>query len=465
MGTELVDHRYTFSEHKGNVWLFLLLMLTFVRGIGYVVVIPPWQAPDETGHFEYAWLIANSGKFPEPETSAAFEQELLGSLYEWQYGEFIQRPLPDRMPLRLDDLPRNVFAARSRTISDPRFSLSYVWQALFLYPFRHQDLAFQLYVARISSVLLNIGIIWVAWHIFRLLLPRRPLLITAMTAALVFWPQHTFINSMVGEGALAEFMVVIVLYSWVRLFGAQNVYLSVLGIVFGTFLGIWTKTTAAFLIPVNFGLFVWWARKNVIRRWNQLYWLYAFLFLIVLGLGGWLWSRSALGANVLTKAQMLFDGSSVAWIDIRGMTLGEALLSTHDSLWANFGWMSIAVSERWYGAILFVTVLGLIGWFWTWNRGGARDWHGVLMTSFWAIAWVVFIWVALLSKGESGYYQYQGRYLFPIAVPHIFLVLKGLDRLFLTSSKPWVFRLLLLSLIGFDVWCSVGYIWIYYYGG
>ena len=45
-------------------WLALFLTLALVRGLLYAVATPPWQAPDENGHFEYAWLIAHLERLP-----------------------------------------------------------------------------------------------------------------------------------------------------------------------------------------------------------------------------------------------------------------------------------------------------------------------------------------------------------------------------------------------------------------
>ena len=104
------------SDKRG--WLALLLSLTLIRGLIYLSVTPPWQSPDETGHFEYAWLIAHLGLLPTEDTlSPPFERELLNSLYEWRYGEYIGRTLPGQMPARLNDLPSQIFAQHSRTVA------------------------------------------------------------------------------------------------------------------------------------------------------------------------------------------------------------------------------------------------------------------------------------------------------------------------------------------------------------
>jgi hypothetical protein len=283
-----------------------------------------------------------------------------------------------------------------------------------------------------------------------------------MVAVLVFWPQHTFINSMVGEGALAELMAVVVLYGWIWLFSGEGDYRIVAYIILGTLLGIWSKTTAAFLIPLNFGLFLWWFRRKS-WHWRLIHWLYLFGSILAIGLALWGWSQSTLGKGMLVKISTLLDGSGLLWMDQRGVTFGKALLFTHDSFWANFGWMSLGVSERWYGALLLLTLLGFIGFIW--NQADVEKWRTFLLMSFGVVALAVYVWAALLSKRSSSYYQFQGRYLFPIAVSYVFILMKGLYNLFSKIVQFRISVLLLLLMIGFDLWCMVGYIWPYYYGG
>jgi len=239
-------------------WTFLLLSLALVHGLIYAAVVPPWQGPDETGHLEYAWVLVRLGRVPGREDlSPSFEQELLASLYEWRYGEFTGSPLSEQMPTRTSQLPDSSHARYSRPLLSERFSLAYVWQALFLLPLQHQDLALQLFVARLSSVLLNVAIVWLAFLSALELFPSRRELAVLMAAVVLFVPQHTFVNSTVGDGALAELMACLVVYSWILAFRRGLKVWNVGAILVATAIGVWTKNTAAFLIPANLGLAVW----------------------------------------------------------------------------------------------------------------------------------------------------------------------------------------------------------------
>mgnify|MGYP001069850402 CR=1 FL=1 len=447
--------------NKRYSWLCLFLCLTLIRGLISAATIPPWQAPDETGRFEYAWLIARLGRVPTREDiSATFEQELLASLYEWHYDEFTHRPLPEQMPVQKLDLPPQNFARRS-PVRSGRFSLSYVWQALFLFPFRSQNLAFQLFVARLSSVLLNLGIIWLAWRTFKELAFCRTKLVVLMTAVMVFLPQHTFINSTVGDGTLAEAMACLVLYSWVCLFRGGSGMWKVLGIVLGTLIGMWSKVTAAFLIPVDIALALWWLLKQHRRAWAWRHTVYVCVGVAFVGLGLWAWSSSALGTRAFHSLQQLLDSTELIWVDERGITFGKALLLTYDSFWANFGWMALPVGKRWYGAVMAFSLLSVVGWMAKSPQETKTSFGAlVIMILSFLMAVLIFVVEVLLLKP---YYSFQGRYLFPVLVPYTFLLVNGLDKLFLLHQRWCIAVFLLLSLVCFDAWCFAGYILPYFY--
>jgi hypothetical protein len=443
-------------------WLWLLLALALVRGLIYATVTPPWQAPDETGHFEYAWLIAHEGRLPSQDhLSPAFEGELLSSLYEWRYGEYVGRPLPAVMPTQLADLPGNVFARNSRTVLSGRFSLAYLWQALFLRPVGGQDLTLQLFMARLSSVLLSLGIIWLAFRTFSELVPSRPKTVLAMTLVVVLIPQHTFINSTVGDGTLAELMACIVLYCWVLLFARGARLLPVLAIVLGTLLAVLSKTTAVFLIPLDLGLALWWSLRQDRQLWRPRHFVYLGIGVVAVGIGAWLASHSPLGANTLKTIQALLTSRGLSLVDAGGMTLDQALLASYDSFWANFGWMAVQTSPRWYGAILLATAIAALGWL----KGKkeeqvASSWAAILMGVALLSAFGVFVWAALLSPGGQ-YYQFQGRYLFPAVIPLAFLLVGGWMKLMPRRQDVLLAGVLFLAV--FDAWCMMGYIIPYFY--
>jgi len=250
-------------------WLALLLALALLRGALYAVIVPPWQSPDETGHFEYVWLLAHLRRVPvRADASPGFEGQLIDSLYRWRFGEYIARPLPAERPDRLSAMPRPTMVSRTRTLGG-RFSLAYVVQALATVPLLHKGLEAQLLAVRLSSVLLNAWIVAAAYLTFRVLFPDRELAAVLAAAIVLLNPQHTFINATVGDGTLAEAGAALAVYGWTRAFGRRFGPLEAVAIAVGTVIANLSKNTAVFLIPADALLALWWVVRRFWRGWRS----------------------------------------------------------------------------------------------------------------------------------------------------------------------------------------------------
>ncbi len=396
------------SDDGGWRWAALLVGLALVRGLLYAALIPPWQAPDEPWHFRQAWRIARGGlqRALERESLQSFERERMASLYEWRFGEFF-RPLPDRMP---ESPPWE---------GDAPFSLSYVWLALWIWPVRHEDIVTQLYMARLGNVVLSAFIAWVAWRVFTLIAPPGPLR-AAMGMLVVFLPQHTFINSSVTDGTLAELAGTAAFYGWAKAFRNRLGVRELFTILLGLGVAIWSKRTALFLMPMTLILLVgylFWGLFARRQRWRQ---RAAALAVAAVGISllGW----TAWHSPVIRVA--------FGWLESDGSWgppadhLDAQLLLTFDSFWAHFGWLRVPLSDRWSGALLLLCLLAAIGWMgWGWRSVvlGFPRWAVGMMGGYFLTGLGAFI--GFLSRHPA---YAQGRYLFPLVVPFSFLFVGGL---------------------------------------
>jgi hypothetical protein len=440
----------------------LFLGLALVRGLIYAAAIPPWQSPDENGHFEYAWQITRLGRLPPHEyVSSAFDRELLGSLYEWRYGQFIGRPLPGQMPTGIDDLPLEIFARSSRPVGR-RFSLAYIWMAIFIWPFRHQDLVVQLYVARFSSVLLELGIIWLAWRIFEEALPRQRWLVVAMTAFVLFLPQHTFINACVGEGPLAELAACVVLYGWLRLFRRGIRAGGIVAVVGGTLVGLWAKKTAAFLLPFDglaMALLLTVRLQSPARR-KQLAYL-ALLGLTLLVLLGWTGLQMPVGRSVLRRLGHWWSDPQL-YLETEWMSLDQALKGTFDSFWARFGWMAVGPDPWWYALVYLLTMWVVEGWVLPrTSRWVVSSQVKILLGG--ALLLALTVWFAFVISTPRGLAYSQGRYLFPMTVPAAFFLVMGWARWMPERWQRYFATSVVILLAALDAAAACLALWPYFY--
>jgi hypothetical protein len=426
----------------------LLLGLTLLRGLLYTVLVPPWQAPDEPGHFEYAWAIARRGGPPTdlhdwgailawlrdlPRAGAApvvqsarpaFEQALLDSLYDSGFFEYRRWPLPDP-PLRsLDQLNLG------RTLPGERFSTAYVWQGMFIALSRTGALLDQLYLARLSSVVLNLLIVALGLATARTIVPDRPALALAVGITLVLWPQHTFINATVSDGPLAELGATLAIYGWARLLSQKSSLVGTLAIIGGTLLGLSAKANAAYLLGLHPVLLVVYTATAIRRRPLA-------ALLAMAALAGGLWSVYQVDLVSLNRIRAVVEVLRRQPILEPG--IGDRLAKrpwwwVFDSYWGFFGWMHIRVFDDWYRILYCLTALGAVGWAVPrWGFVRLRAGHLALMAAAPALAIVTLVLFVLYV--EPSYLQ--GRYLFTASVPTALLLTLGWARLVPARWERW----------------------------
>ena len=412
----------------------VLMALALVRGLLYALLTPPWRAPDEPAHFEYAWAIARRGGPAEPLNPRA--------VLDWLEG------MP-RLNVRLSW----------------RFSTAYAWQAMFVGLGLRGSVLDQLYLARLSSVVLNVVIIALGLATARTLLPGRPDLALAVGATLVFWPQHTFINATVNEGPLAELGATLAVYGWARLLARSFSLLGIATVIGGTLLGLSAKANAVYLLGLHpLLLLVYLATTVRLRRPQAI--LLALLAAAALAGGLWaVYQADLVSLNRTRQAlevirQRLTMGSELTE-GLRGRPWGLLF----DSYWGFFGWMDVRVFEdwyrAWYRAMYVLTALGITGWL-----GPRRGFLGL------GVGPVALIWLApILALGMLGIYiafidasYLQGRYLFTAAVPATLLLVVGWFKLVPTPWERWFLPGLCLILATLDLIAFWSWVRFYYFG-
>jgi hypothetical protein len=433
-----------------------------VRGLLYAAIVPPWQAPDETGHFEHAWLVARLGSVPTTDDLCpGFEEALLGSLYEWRYGEFVGRALPEEAPTRLVNLPQSVLASRSRTVGS-RVSLAYFWIALLISPFGGQDILLQLYAARLSTIILQLGIVWLAWRIFNSVAPGRPRLAAAMTAFVVFLPQHTFVNSTVGEGALAELGACLAIYAWIRLLLGPPRLRYAAAALAGTLVGMWAKKTAAFLLVVDVVGVGWLlCARSRTAGWRRRA-AYAGVGLVAVALVLAVALGTPAGRSALRVLSTWLVSPELS-VESAHMSLGTVIWNALDSFWARFGWMNVPAGQGWYAVVYVLMALAAEGWLLPRSETLSGTRRAAILLALPLVA-AVATWVGFLLLWRTGLAFSQGRYLFPVTVPLAYFLVEGWRRCTPRRHQhvftPAVFGLL--AVLDAAAICLA--IWPFYYG-
>ncbi|NLF00805.1 MAG: DUF2142 domain-containing protein [Anaerolineales bacterium] len=221
-------------------WVLLLLGLTVFRGLLYSSITPPWQAPDEHAHFEYAALVGELKRVPTlDDLSPELQRRITQSMFDYEHWRLIQREQWLSAPDGFINQSGITVAPPTHTVdnrylyypqvgSDP--PLYYVFPAVVGILLKDANTALQLYAMRLVTVAMYVLLVGVtAWASRRLFRDQVPVAM-ASTALVALLPTLTHIGSVVHNDVLAALLatallgvVVVILQSGLTLGSAALV--------------------------------------------------------------------------------------------------------------------------------------------------------------------------------------------------------------------------------------------------
>ena len=155
---------------RSSAFLLLLLCLTFVRGVLYASIVPPWQAPDEPAHFERVRAALNTDEW-QGDIEPTWYPELVTSMFSFRFWNYAAPSI--NLP---PDLPLNQYINLYHEVYDGQYSsrITYLVMGLPLWFVPTDDLVHQLYAVRLYTVLFNVVVIWLSYRLVRQIFPTQP---------------------------------------------------------------------------------------------------------------------------------------------------------------------------------------------------------------------------------------------------------------------------------------------------
>ncbi|HDP94449.1 MAG TPA: hypothetical protein ENN40_03705 [Candidatus Aminicenantes bacterium] len=384
-----------------------LLVLTMVL---YMILIPPFQNPDEVQHF--AGILTNL--YPQEEF-VRLEKELLYFLWETKWFVYVGIGQPDRPPAGFHEIAfindvMGSFGAVGRGSSF--FHTAY---ALLLRPFKWLDLHRLFFLARFLSLLfslLTLSLIysflrgrlegveeWTLWPL--LMIPQLLVAGTAVNYDILavlfgtlFFPALFHLKDRFSWA----WLVLLLLGLFGSLFSKKGGWLFFLFLALGVVLGRFNRRRF-----VHFGLVV------------------SLVFVV------FSWVNYLLPGKMFALYQYLFSGINRLYEPMCQSDLTFGLfpfgLVIFKSFFATIGWMVFEIGSLWY--VVFFLFCAAAAWGWFRDR---RENHKL----------DEFIFIALVIGGQfAATWQYygergvlaQGRYFFPLSILFFYILVTGLRAL------------------------------------
>ena len=417
-------------------WLILIFSLYFILAVGYSLLMPVWEAPDEPAHYHLAWHRATYGEFPIEMNYEAHQPRAY-----YYLGVWIIRAL-DKIEPEL---------TRFRHPKEYPFTIRKP-ERRFDWTDENYDFYWGVYVLRWVNIIFGSAALWLNWKAFRQIAPAS-LALTAL-ALVALMPQYLHITSSVNNDVLGTLAGGLLFYLTIRCLREPSYWLRLLVLVLGILLPFSTKLT---VLPVSVAVYL-----ILAWRWffgfPQKRWLLYTSFGVLVGAGifyllfadtvqtAWneiQWRLFSLRKDALTEKYIRAITSQILW-----------------TYWGKVGWLAVGL-PLWI--IQLLTGLGLIGMILQavhLMRSGTRG----LLLSLWLAAWTfgIFTLLAVFRNGLTTFAT-QGRLLFPAIGALSILMIGGWYNIVSPRLQPYLPLLVVL----FFLFCNLllwltGVIPVYY---
>lgn len=241
----------------------MVLLVGLIQGLIFLTIVPPWQHYDEPTHFEYAWLIANWGRLPQPgDVDYTMRREVAASMLAHDF----YRNLPK--PNLLTD-SGEIWIGVTELVHPPAY---YLWVSLPVYLTRYLPIELQLYAARCASLVLFMLTLGITLASMRELTPPGHPLRWLVPLAMALLPPFVDLMTAVNNDVGAIFVTTLFFWQALRLIRRGLTLWRVFGLALIAALALLTKNTAAVVVLLT-------PLAIVLAFWQQRGWPWRWLLL------------------------------------------------------------------------------------------------------------------------------------------------------------------------------------------
>ena len=477
--TVMVKDRKIFGILKENINLLVVIILFIVLCVSYILVIPVFEAPDEPGHFLYAFYISKYNKIPLTYNESISPEQYIKENIDVKADKvfymddsymFYKEPIASYRDQRHH--PPIYYLISSQIIKplkvgniyiESNFNKEHGFYNKFISNKILKDNSSTIslvLILRLFQIFYGVLIIFFIFKIIKLIsdnaFKNNSIL---LISSIAFLPQFVFLCSYINNDVLAALFGLVSVYFIVLLFKRDKAYFGLISILFA-FLGGFTKYTILIMVPVTIISFLIWFIIKKKKIWSTL----GISVIIILSIIAFYYiinfdetkriSSPLLGTIRAVIGSFLADLKSgkPSLINI------SALTWTFKSTVAVFGWMDIAADNFIYYFFLGYVISGILVFF-----VKIRDYRKSKKSIIFIILSIISIFIYfLLYDAITGWGQNQGR-LILVAVFLIYILAILGFKTIKTSFRNVLYYTLFASSLFISVFCLYNYIYLKYY--
>ncbi len=445
--------------------------------LGWVVIVPVFEFPDEQAHFGSISYLVSHNSMPvydklDLTLEMAETQRLLGVFrndlgqnkytyhpeYHPEYTNTMIGLYEDEIKSLNTSENRGTYVGSEAAKYPP---LYYVLSSLYTRLVNQSDIITRVFASRLINLDIAVLMALVVWHI-GILIFNQKIYAKLLTFLVMLQPMMSFVTGGINSDNLHDLLFFTIIYLGLRIIKFELKFKDLLTLVIVIGLDIYTKPQGFIGIAV--------ASLSVLlavirsRKWKMLGWT------LLIGLGAIL-----VAGSQWETYRGLFSVSN-----IHGATFIEYLRFTANKLvaqnvvwyWGVFKWLGVVLPPIYWrvaNRIVLVSVIGLVVYWWRIlkKKTTIADPYSIFFVLCSSILYALIIfWYDWQHTKQNGYsLGIQARYFFPTIVAHMSILLTGIMSL---TSNLKVQSWLRTGLVLLFTWLQLGGIWrvisIYYPG-
>jgi len=478
----VVKNRKIYGILKEKINLLIVIILFVVLCVSYILIIPVFEAPDEPGHFLYAFYISKYNKIPSPydETISAeqyirenIDEKVDKFFYMDDNYMFYKERGPDYLIYRDQRHHPPIYYLISSQIIKP-FNVDNIYvednlnQEHGIYNkfidnkiLKNNSSTISLvFILRLFQIVYGVLVIFFIFKIIKLLsddeFKNNSIL---LISSIAFLPQFVFLCSYINNDVLSSLFGLISAYFIVLLFKRDKAYLGLLSVLFAI-IGGFTKYTILIMVLVTIiAFFIWFIIKK-----KKIWAILGISVIIILSIIAFYYiinfdETKRISSPLLNKILVVSSGLFAAFKDSKNNLVNiPALTATFKSTVAVFGWMNIFVDSFIYYFFLAYVISGILVFF-----VNIRDYRKSIKSIIFIILSIISIFIYFLLYASYGNWgQNQGRIILLAVFLTYIIAILGF-RSVKARYKAILYYTLFSSSLLISVFCLYNYIYLKYY--
>ena len=403
----------------------LLLWLVLIKSLAWALFIPLWHFPDEQAHFGHVAYLAEGGTLPMGRTNdlnqeIAISEQRLGT-YRNKYGNNSFTYQPDYR-LEYTDSLEGLYEAEIKSLplstrkefKDPESAyyphFFYRVSGLIYKLFYNQDIFIRVFALRLFWLFGHVFMVWLAWLIGKEVFPKDPKAAVTVAVLTSFQPMLSFVAAGVTGDNLHNLLFTAVIYFCLKL-RRKLAWKNLLGLTLVMILGFINKPQFLIALGIVVPILLW-------------------RFRLVLGL-------------IIAGLILLYTQGKLPYFEIKtdlarpDYTLWQHLVYTAQHTfrevlpwyWGVFRWLSLTL-PRWVNQVMMrILLVAGIGLAVKLFRRRFEPGLGIIVWSALIYFLALFFWDFQQVRNSGFPFGIQGRYYFPVIVPHMVLLVMGLRQI------------------------------------